>query len=326
MKRLLVFVCFVVLAAACTPMSNENTANTNKATETKASAPPSEADIIAKEKGAWDAFKRKDADAFKKTMTTDYIGVAWDGTHDVASSVASIKDAELSDVTFADWKMTTIDKDAVLLTYTATLKGSYKGKPIPEGPYREASAYVNRNGEWLGVYYQETLVKTIPSASPSPAARLQTKAAASPATPMAKAGETTSDAEANEKLVWDSFKTKNYDAFASYLANDFTEVEEEGVYDKAGSIKGVQAIDLTKAELTDWKTVKLDDDASLVTYKVKTPAMKPDTGYHSTIWIKRDSKWVALFHMGTPATEPKATASPEMKPSAESKASPGKKM
>lgn len=324
MKRLLVFVCFVVLAVACTPMSNENTSNTNKATETKASAPPSEADIIAKEKGAWDAFKRKDAEAFKKTMAPEYIGVQWDGTHDVASSVAAMKDVELTDVTFADWKMTTIDKDAVLLTYSATVKGSYKGKPIPEGPYREASAYVNRNGEWLALYYQETLARTMP---PPPPPKETPKAAASPASPMAKAGETTSDAEANEKLVWDSFKTKNYDAFASYLANDFTEIEEDGVYDKAGAIKGVQGMALENHELTEWKTVKFDDDASLVTYKAKIAGMQPvDTGYHSSIWIKRDNKWVALFHMGTPATEPKATASPEMKPSAETKASPGKKM
>lgn len=325
MKRLLVFVCFLVLIAACTPVTNENTANTNKATETKASAPPSEADIIAKEKASWDAFKRKDADAFKKTLTTDYTGVGWDGTHDVASSVAMMNDIVLSDVTFADWKMTTIDKDAVLLTYSATVKGSYKGKPVPEGPYREAAAYVNRNGEWLGIYYQETFAHP-PMAMPSPSPGKEgTKPAATPGT---KPGETGPDAEANEKLVWDSFKAKNYDAFASYLADNFTEVEDDGVYDKAASVKSVQGFDMSQVELSDWKTVKFDDDASLVTYKVKIPGMKPpmtDTGYHSTIWIKRDNKWVALFHMGTPAVEPKATASPETKPSAETKASPAKK-
>ena len=320
MKRLLVFVCFVVLAAACTPVSNENTSNTNRATETKASAPPSEADIIAKEKSAWDAFRNKNADAFKKTMAPEYIGVGWDGTHDVASSLAAMKDAELTDVTFADWKMTTIDKDAVLITYTATVKGSVKGKPIPDGPYREASAYVNRNGEWTNIYYQETLAKTMP---PPPPPKEGTKPAASPSA-AAKAGETGPDAEANEKLVWDSFKTKNYDAFASYLANDFTEIEEEAVYDKAGSIKTVQAFDLGHAELSDWKTLKFDDDASLVTYKAKIPGTMPDTGYHSTIWIKRDNKWVALFHMGTPATEPKgaATASPAASPKARVEVSP----
>jgi hypothetical protein len=326
MKRLLVFVCFVVLAVACAPMSNENTSNTNKATETKAAAPPSEADIIAKEKGAWDAFRHKDADAFKKTMAPEYIGVQWDGTHDVASSLAAMKDAELTDVTFADWKMTTIDKDAVLLTYTATVKGSYKGKPVPEGPYREASAYVNRNGEWVGIYYQETFAKPpMPAASASPAAKAETETCRQPH--GLKQVRQLQMLKQTRSSFGIRFKTKDYDAFASYLASDFVEVEEDGVYDKAGSIKGVQAFDLKEHELSEWKTIKLDDDASIVTYKAKIPAMKPlDSSYHSSIWIKRDNKWVAIFHMGTPATEPKAMASPEMKPSAETKASPGKKM
>ena len=34
---------------------------------------------------------------------------------------------------------------------------------------------------------------------------------------------------ANEKMIWDLFKSKNYDAFASFLAEDFIEVEPEGI-------------------------------------------------------------------------------------------------
>jgi len=72
-------------------------------------------------------------------------------------------------------------------------------------------------------------------------------------------------------------------------------------------------MDMSKADLSDWKTLKFDNDASLVTYKVKTPGMKPDTEYHSTIWINRDGKWQALFHMGTPEAAPMAAAKPEKK-------------
>ena len=314
MKRLLVFVCFLVLIASCTPVTNENTANTNKATETKTTAPPSEADMIAKEKAAWDAFRRKDADGFKKMLAPDYIEVLDSGTMNTETAISGMKDFEISDVTFADWKMTTIDKDAALLTYTVKVKGTYKGKAVPEGPYREASAYVNRNGEWLAIYYQETLSRPPMPPPPSP------KGGATPATsPGTKPGETGPDAEANEKLVWDSFKAKNYDAFASYLADNFTEVEDDGVYDKAASVKSVQGFDMSKVELSDWKTVKFDDDASLVTYKVHIPGMKPDTGYHSTIWIKRDTKWLALFHMGTPAGT--ATGAPSASPTVSPKAS-----
>ena len=332
MKRLLVFVSFVVLAAACTPMSNENTSNTNKATETKTMAPPTLDDISAKEKAAWDGFKRKDADAFKKYLLPDYFGVTATGVEDTAQSLAAMKDTELSDVTFGDWKLTAIDKDAVLLTYTATVKATYKGKPVPNGPYYEASAYVNRNGEWLNIYYQETLQQKMPmsSASPSPAKPAAPAKAAS--SPMAKPAETTDDVSANEKLVWEAIKSRNYDAFGSYLADNSIEIETDGVYDKAGSIKGVQGFDASKAELSDWKAVKFDDDASVVTYKVKIPGEKPDTSYHSTIWVKRDGKWHALFHMGTPGQDltmlggPEKSASPAKSMSPEMKMSPTKKM
>jgi hypothetical protein len=91
------------------------------------------------------------------------------------------------------------------------------------------------------------------------------------------------------------------DAFASYLTNDFMEIETDGVYDKAGSVETLRTFDFSKSALSDWKSVKFDDDASLVIYTVKTPGMKPDTEYHSTIWVNRGGKWLALFHQGTPA-------------------------
>jgi len=121
---------------------------------------------------------------------------------------------------------------------------------------------------------------------------------------MATPAEPGPDAIADEKLVWDAFKARNYDAFASYLTNDFVEIEADGVYDKAGSVKGVQGMDFSKTTLSDWKTVRFDDDASLVTYALKMPGMKPETEYHSSIWVNRNGKWQGLFHMGTPATAP----------------------
>ncbi len=304
MKKILALVSLLILAAACAtqPAGNKDTiananTNANKAAETKTTAPPSEADIIAKEKAAWDAFRKKDADAFGKVVAADYIEVTDMGVMDKATTIAGMKDFEVSDVTFADWKMTPIDKDAVILTYTATIKGTYKGKDIPPDPCRESAVYVNRNGEWLAIFFQETrITKPMPVES--------AKEAPKTASPSGTPGQTGPDAVANEKLVWDSFKARNYDAFASYLADNFMEVESDGVYDKAGSIKGVQGFDASKAELSDWKTVKFDDDASLVTYVAKIP--KFPTQYHSSIWVNRNGKWVGLFHQGTMAGEASA--------------------
>ncbi|HEX3083461.1 MAG TPA: nuclear transport factor 2 family protein [Pyrinomonadaceae bacterium] len=302
MKKILALVSLLVLAAACAPAPSSNkdmptnaNSNANKSADMKTSAAPSEADIIAKEKASWDAFRKKDADAFGKLLAADYVEVTDMGVSDKATALAGMKDFDISDVTFADWKMMTIDKDAVIITYTANIKGSYKGKAVPPGPYRETSAYVNRSGEWVAIYYQETKNMTGP---PPPMPKEAPKAASPSGTP----GQTSSDAAANEKLVWDAFKARNYDAFGSYLADNFVEVEADGVYDKAGSIKGVQGFDASKAELSNWKTVKFDDDASLVTYVAKIPGSP--TAYHSSIWVNKNGKWVGLFHQGTPEEAP----------------------
>ena len=301
MKRILLFSCLLVLAAACStqpPGNKDMTSNANKATETKSTGAASEADIIAKEKASWDAIKKKDWDGFAKMLASDYLEVLDDGVHDKAKSVESVKDFDLSDVSYADWKMLPIDKDAVIITYSVTVKANFKGQPAPPGPYREASVYVNRNGEWITIFYQETLSRP-PMAQPSPGKQ----PAKSATSPVAKPADAGSDATANEKIVWDALKSGNYDAFASYLANDSMEIEAGGVYDKAGSVKSVSGMDFSKTDLSDWKTLKFDDDASVVTYVVKMPSMpgmNAGTEYHSTIWVRRDGKWQALFHQGTP--------------------------
>jgi hypothetical protein len=311
MKKLIAGVCFLVLLAACQPVTNDNLANANKTPETKAVAPPSEADMIAKEKAAWDAFKRKDADAFKKMLAPEYIEVNDSGVSEGAKVVDGMKDVELSDVTFADWKMTTIDKDLVLLTYTTTQKGSYKGQAFPEGPYRNSAAWVNRNGEWLAVYFQETRTSTAP---PPPPAKAGASPATSPASSPAKI-ETTDDVIANEKLVWDLFKAKNFEGFQTLLAPEFMEIEPTGVYDRVATVKGVSEMDASQFELSDWKAVKIDADAGLVTYTVTMKGPKPMKDYHTSIWAKRDGKWLAYHHQGTSASTGMPSSSPGASPS-----------
>src|SRR5580693_540381 len=113
MKKLLALVSFLIVAAACTnqPMTNTNTAsNTN--TAPMKSAAPSEADMTAKEKAAWDTLKKKDYAAFGDLLASDYIEVTDDGVFDKAGIIADVKDFNLTDATLTDWKMIPIDNDA----------------------------------------------------------------------------------------------------------------------------------------------------------------------------------------------------------------------
>jgi hypothetical protein len=311
MSKILLLAAAVLTAAACAapPTNREATSatNVNSAAAATPAAPLTEADAIAKEKQIWDALQKKDYDAFGSMLTDDFIYVASDAVYDKAGSINGVKSFEPSEVTFADWKFLPLDKDAGVISYTVTVKGKSNGQEIPPQPLRASSAFVNRDGKWLAIYHQDTEVKKMP---PAPSLQKVQKAAPSPASTPA-ATSTSSDVVANEKAVWAALKAKDYDAFASFLAPESIEVETDGVYDKAGSVKGVQQVDLSKSELSDFKTVKFDDDASLVTYTVKLPGNKPDTEHHSTIWVNRNGKWWAVFHQGTPVM-----AMPMPKPSA----------
>ena len=314
MKKMLVLVVLLVLAASCTaPTENTNVAvTTNANTAAKPTAAPmTEADAIAREKAAWDMFKQKNYDGYANLLTNDNIYVGPDGVFDKEANLKSAREYELIDVTFSDWKYLLIDKDAFLVTYTANAKGKMGGKEQPAQTVRSSSAWVNRDGKWLAIYHQESLVK---APSPAPAPKTPPKTTPSPATTPAPL-TTGPDAEANEKAVWEALKAKNWDGFASALAPEAMEVEPEGVTDKAGSVKMVSGIDFSKATLSEFKTVKFDDDASLVTYLVKIPGVAPNGERHSTVWANRSGKWMAVFHHGSPVMKgppppPPAKASP----------------
>ncbi len=309
MKKILVLLFVLVAIAACAaPPTNTPTpsTSTNRAADSTAVA-PTEAEATAREKSTWDALKRKDYDAFANMLATDYLEVHSEGTYDKTGIVNYVKDLEFTEVNFSDWRMVPIDKDAVLLLYNVTLKGKFKGEDIPAGPYRASSIWVNRSGKWQAIYYQETLSTP---AMPAPAGTPAPTASASPAT---KAAETAAPADpiAREKMIWDTLRRRDYDAFASHLDAAQVEVESDGVYDKAGTLKGVRTFDASKAELSDFKAVTLNADAQLVNYRVTVPGAKPEKSWNTTLWVNRAGKWVALFHQGTPS---ETAASPAASP------------
>lgn len=334
MKKVLVIVSILMLAVACgAPPTNSPApvANTNSA-ENRSAPVMTEADAIAKEKAIWDSIKNKDYDAFGNMVAEDQLEVMGEAVNDKASSLAGVKNFEPSEVTFSDWKFLSIDKDAFVVTYTVSMKGKYMGKEFPPETDRASSAWVYRNGKWLAAYHQECKVKP-----PMPMPKASATAKASP-TPAPAVPATGPDPIANEKIVWDLFSIRNFDGFATLLAPEFLEVEADKVYTKDESVKALSDFPASKFELSDWKTVKLDDDAALVVYTAKFKGGPGMGERHSTIWARRDGKWLCVFHHGgtevakpgamaapDAAASPKAAASPAAKASPAGKASPAMK-
>lgn len=307
MKKLFVLISLLFVAAACTaPPANQGTVNSSTVAEKPSAPAMTEADAIAKEKAIWDTITKKDYDGFAAMLDSAQLEVTADGVQDKAASVTMVKDFEPSETTFSDWKFLSIDKDAYVVVYNASIKGKFKGKDFPPTTVHASSAWANRDGKWLAIYHQECDVMNMPP--PSAATK---KAGPSPATAPVQA-TATSDPIANEKMIWGFLQAGQYDAFGSLLATDAIEVNTSGVYDKAGIINGVKGSDLSKSTISAFKTLNIDRDAALVTYLVTTPGGKPPEEHHTTIWALRDGKWLAVFHHGTPVTHAMSSASPGM--------------
>ncbi|MCA1632450.1 MAG: nuclear transport factor 2 family protein [Acidobacteria bacterium] len=315
MKRIIVLAALLAAASACAPAEQANTnnsnlaaANANNAATPQASpASVSDADIIAQERQLLDALKAKNWDAFAAKLADDQIYVSGEGVYDKSQSVEGVKKTDFKEFTTSDMKVLKLGQNAAVLTYTNVAKGTYEGKPLPDTPSRDTSIWVNRGGKWLAVFHQETYAQppATPGASPgnsnSASSNSNTTAPGATASPAATAAAAPANVTDAEKQVWDLLKAKNWDGFAAFITSDFVEVEPEGVTDKAGSVAGVKQIDFSTAALSDFKEVKIDADASILTYVVKGKGKDwpPKGARHTTVWVNRGGKWQAAFHQGT---------------------------
>src|SRR5438270_116078 len=169
MKRLIALAALLVAASACATTTNTNEgANTNananaNAAATATPAGVTQADLEAKERQVWDAIKAKNWDAFAGFLSDDFTFVASDGVYDKAKMTDTIKKYDLTEYTFSDIKFVKVDDDLAVLAYTSTEKSSYDGKPTPDKPRFNASAWVNRGGKWVAAYHQETEKMEVPA-------------------------------------------------------------------------------------------------------------------------------------------------------------------
>lgn len=75
-----------------------------------------------------------------------------------AAILNMIDQFELTAYTLTDFKVTTIAKDAVLVTYNAQYEGKYSGQPM-QAKTAYGEIWVNRDRSWKLLYVQETAVK-----------------------------------------------------------------------------------------------------------------------------------------------------------------------
>ena len=113
-------------------------------------------EIIEMEKATVAAYKAKDAQAFTKFFSKNYIGLANDGVKTAADEVKKMRSIDATDIAIEGEKVSFPSEDVSVLTYNMKFKADINGKPMA-GTIYASTVYAREAGEWRSVLHTESL-------------------------------------------------------------------------------------------------------------------------------------------------------------------------
>jgi hypothetical protein len=115
--------------------------------------------IISKEKAAWQAFKDKKADEFKKLLSTDLVTVYADGMHNLQQEVDAMSKTDMKSFDLSDFNVVFPNPKTAIITYKAKIEATTDGKDV-SGTYNVGSVWHTANGQWVGVFHTDMKEET----------------------------------------------------------------------------------------------------------------------------------------------------------------------
>lgn len=113
---------------------------------------------LARETAIWNAVKTKQMHVFAASMPPNFLGVyAW-GTHDRAEELRVVRNQTLSSFAISNFHAQMIDRDNMLTTYIADVRGTEDNKSF-SGRYWNTSLWHRTGTKWLTVYHGEVKAK-----------------------------------------------------------------------------------------------------------------------------------------------------------------------
>ena len=112
-----------------------------------------------------------------------------------------------------------------------------------------------------------------------------------------------------EMLAWELTKKKDKSNLANLLSEDFAEITDDGLFNKAGVLANLDNLTVTDYTPTDFKIRNLAPNTIQLIFKVtvtgtfKGKAFK-NHNYASSLWIKRDARWQNVFFQETSRDNP----------------------
>jgi hypothetical protein len=115
-------------------------------------AAPDKDAIIANEKAAWQAFKDKKADDFKKLVSADLVAVYADGIMDMKAELDAMAKTTMTSFSLSDFNVTMPDANTAIISYKAKVESKMDGKDN-SGDFNAASVWQMKNGTWMAIFH-----------------------------------------------------------------------------------------------------------------------------------------------------------------------------
>jgi len=122
--------------------------------------------IISKEKAAWQAFKEKKADDFKKLLSPELVSVYADGMHNLQQEVDSMSKTDMKSFDLSDFNVVFPNPNTAIITYKARIEATSGGTDV-SGTYNVGSIWHTANGQWLGIFHTDMKAAPPPPTSPA---------------------------------------------------------------------------------------------------------------------------------------------------------------
>jgi uncharacterized protein (TIGR02246 family) len=102
------------------------------------------------------AFNKGDVDTVKRLMAPDHVStLTYARFSNAADQLKVLSDWKFSQYQIDELKVRALTRDAALVLYDATIKGTYQGKDVPS-PVHVVEVWIKRDGRWMQASYQET--------------------------------------------------------------------------------------------------------------------------------------------------------------------------
>jgi hypothetical protein len=122
------------------------------ATVAISTAATTEETMLEKEKAAWQAFKDKKPDDFKKVVSAKLAAVYAEGMSDMQEELAAMQKWDMKSFAITDYKVTSDGSDTAVTTYKVAIEGTVDGKD-QSGTYNAASVWKKQKGEWMAIFH-----------------------------------------------------------------------------------------------------------------------------------------------------------------------------